>query len=187
MQVFYSIDLAIFYFLNHTISTDFLNKFFSIITDVNHWYIAYFILLSIVFVKGGRLGKLAVLGVLILIVVTDQMGYKLLKELFQRVRPCNALTDVITPLGCNGSYSFPSNHALNNFAAATFFSMLYKKYKPVLYITAALIAISRVYLGLHYPSDIIAGAAIGMAFGYLFGFAVLKLNPFFEKKQIKNY
>ena len=48
MQVFYSIDLAIFYFLNHTISTGFLDKFFIIITDVKHWYIAYVILLGII-------------------------------------------------------------------------------------------------------------------------------------------
>lgn len=185
MQVFYSIDLTIFYFLNHTISTGFLDKFFSIITDVKHWYIAYFILLSVIFVKGGRQGKLAVLGILVLIVVTDQFGYRLLKELFQRLRPCNSLTDVLTPIGCNGSYSFPSNHALNNFAAAAFFSMLYKKYKTILYIAATLVALSRVYLGLHYPSDIIAGAAIGIAFGYFFGFAVFKLNLFWEAKKTK--
>jgi len=185
MQVFYSIDLTIFYFINHTISTGFLDKFFSIITDVKSWYIVYVVLLSIVFFKGGRQGKLAVLGILVLIVVTDQIGYKLLKELFQRLRPCNSLADVLTPIGCNGSYSFPSNHAINNFAAAAFFSAIYKKYKVILYITASLIAISRVYLGLHYPSDIIAGAAIGMAFGYLFGYIVLKLNSSFETKKAK--
>jgi hypothetical protein len=61
MEVFYSIDLAIFYFFNHTISTGFLDKFFSIITNVNNWYIAYLILLGILFFKGGRTGKIAVL------------------------------------------------------------------------------------------------------------------------------
>ena len=183
MQVFYSIDLAIFYFLNHTISTGFLDKFFIIITDVKHWYIAYVILLGIIFIKGGKQGRLAVLGILVLIVVTDQLGYKLLKELFQRPRPCKILSDVFTPLGCNGSYSFPSNHALNNFAAAAFFSTLYKKYKTVLYMVASLIALSRVYLGLHYPSDIIAGAAIGMAFGYIFGIIVLKLNTIIDQRK----
>ena len=132
MQVFYSIDLAIFYFLNHTISTGFLDKFFSIITDVKSWYIAYVILLSLVFIKDGRRGKLAILGILVLIVISDQLGYQLLKELFQRSRPCNSLADVLTPLGCNGSYSFPSNHAINNFAAAAFFSTIYKKYKVIL-------------------------------------------------------
>ena len=54
MEFLYSFDLAIFYFCNHTISTGFLDKFFSIITDVNKWYIAYVILAGIAFFKGGR-------------------------------------------------------------------------------------------------------------------------------------
>jgi len=182
MEIFYSIDLSIFYFVNHTISTGYLDKFFSIITNVNNWYIAYLILVGILFFKGGRTGKLAVLGIILLIVVTDQTGYRLLKEFFQRPRPCNALPDVLIPVGCNGSFSFPSNHAINNFAAAVFFSKLYPRYKTILFIAASLVAVSRVYLGLHYPSDIIAGAAIGMAFGYLFAFAIIKLNEFFDRK-----
>lgn len=181
----YSIDLAIFYFFNHTLSIGFLDKFFSIITNVNNWYITYIVLLGISFVKGGIRGKLAVIGVLLLIVVTDQTGYRLLKEFFARPRPCNALADVLTPLGCTGSYSFPSNHAVNNFAAAIFFYRLFPKLKWVLFITAALVSISRVYLGLHYPSDIFGGAVIGLAFGYLFASGVLYLEKYLVDRKIK--
>lgn len=181
----YSIDLAIFYFFNHTLSIGFLDKFFSIITNVNNWYITYIVLLGISFVKGGIRGKLAVIGVLLLIVVTDQTGYRLLKEFFARPRPCNALADVLTPLGCTGSYSFPSNHALNNFAAAIFFYRLFPKLKWVLFITATLVSISRVYLGLHYPSDIFGGAVIGLAFGYLFASGVLYLEKYLVDRKIK--
>ena len=181
----YSIDLAIFYFFNHTLSIGFLDKFFSIITNVNNWYITYVILLGVSFVKGGRKGKLAVLGVLLLIVATDQTGYRLLKEYFARPRPCNALADVLIPLGCTGSYSFPSNHALNNFAAAIFFYRLFPNLKWVLFIGATLISISRVYLGLHYPSDIFGGAVIGLAFGYLFSSGVLYLEKYLDERKIK--
>ncbi len=169
----YSIDLSIFYFFNHTLSNGIFDKLFSIITSVNNWYIAYVILLLISFIKGGTKGKLAVLGVILLIVVTDQTGYKILKEFFQRIRPCNALLDAVTPLGCTGSFSFPSNHAVNNFAAAVFFYRLFPNLKYPLFITASLVAISRVYLGLHYPSDILGGAIIGSVFGYLFALIVL--------------
>ncbi len=182
MDVFYSIDLGIFYFFNHTISTGFLDKFFSTITNVNNWYIAYLILISILFFKGGKRGKIAVIGIILLIIITDQTGYKILKELFQRVRPCNTLPDALTPLGCTGSYSFPSNHAINNFAAATFFAHLYPSYRYILYITAFLVAISRVYLGLHYPSDILAGAAVGILFGILFAYGVMRVEKFIESK-----
>lgn len=186
IDFFYSIDLAIFYFLNHTISTGILDKFFSIITNVNNWYITYVILLLISWTKGGRRGKIAVIGVLLLILVADQTGYRLLKEFFARPRPCVALSDVITPLGCTGTYSFPSNHALNNFAAAMFFYKLFPKLKWALFITATLIAISRVYLGLHYPSDIIGGAIIGLAFGYIFAVGALYSENFLDKRKLKH-
>ena len=186
MDFLYSIDLVIFYFFNHTISAPFLDKLFSIITNVNNWYITYAILLGISFFKGGIKGKLAVLGIVLLIITTDQTGYKLLKEYFARPRPCNILTDVITPLGCTGSYSFPSNHALNNFAAAIFFYRLFPKLKWVLFIGASLVAISRVYLGLHYPSDILGGAVIGLAFGYLFASGVLYLEKYFIERKLKH-
>lgn len=178
IDFFYSVDLAIFYFFNHSLSATFFDRFFSILTNVNNWYIAYIILLGLSFFKGGIKGKIAVGVIILLIVFTDQFGYRVLKEIFHRIRPCNVLSDVLTPIGCNGTYSFPSNHALNNFAAATFFYRLFPKLKWILFITAALIALSRVYLGLHYPSDIIGGALLGCAIGYLFSIAALKLEAY---------
>jgi undecaprenyl-diphosphatase len=171
-----SIDLSIFYFFNHTLSAGFLDKFFSTITNVGNWYIVYAVLWGISFFKGGIKGKIAAILVIILIMFSDQTGYHFLKEMIQRTRPCKMLTDAITPLGCTGSYSFPSNHALNNFAAATFYSRLYPDLRWVLFITATLISISRVYLGLHYPSDILGGAAIGIIFGYIFSILAIYLN-----------
>jgi len=187
MEFLYSIDLAVFYFFNHTISTGFLDKFFSTITDVNKWYIAYVILIGISFFKGGQRGKIAVIGLILLIIVTDQTGYRILKELFERIRPCNALNDVITPVGCAGGFSFPSNHALNNFAAAVFLLRLFPAYKGIFLIVAFLISISRIYLGVHYPSDMLGGALIGVAFGYLFSIAALKIDQYFIKKNESTY
>jgi len=184
-DILYAIDVAIFYAINHGLSTPVLDKFFSIITNVNNWYIAYVILLLISFIKGGKRGKIAAILVIILIVVTDQLGHKVIKEIFQRIRPCNALADAFVPLGCQGTFSFPSNHATNNFATAFFFYVLYPKLKWALFITASLVAISRVYLGLHYPSDIAGGAIIGSAFGYLFALGALQLEKYFSNRTEK--
>ena len=174
----YRIDLTIFYFFNHTLSNPAFDKFFSTITNVNNWMIAYIIMAGILIFQGGKKGRIALLLAIIMITVTDQFGYKILKEIFGRVRPCIALKDAFLPVGPTGSFSFPSNHALNNFAVATFFFILYPKYKYPLFITAALVAISRVYLGLHYPSDILGGGIIGVGFGYLFALAYKKIEKF---------
>jgi undecaprenyl-diphosphatase len=182
MDFLYSIDIAIFYLFNHTFSTGFLDKFFSLITDVGNWYIAYLILAGIAFFKGGAKGKIAVIGLILLITFTDQTNHKILKEIFERLRPCNAFANVLTPVGCRGSFSFPSNHAVNNFAAAAFLTPLFPKFKWIFIVTASLLAISRVYLGLHYPSDILGGAIIGSFIGYLFSVAALKIDTRFTEK-----
>ncbi len=182
----YSIDAGVFYFFNHTLSTGFLDRFFSIITNVNNWYIAYIILLGISFFKGGTKGKIAAVGVLILIIFSDQISHKILKELFLRIRPCSELDNVITPLGCDGNYSFPSNHAVNNFAAAVFFYRFFPNLKWILFTAASLVAVSRIYLGLHYPSDIIGGAAIGCLIGYLFSLAAVWVEELIKNKTGKS-
>ena len=183
IDLLYSIDLGIFYFFNHTFSTGILDKFFGYITNVNHWYLVYVILLFISFKYGGKRGKIAAISTIFLILVSDQFGASIIKPLLGRIRPCNVLTDALTPLGCTGSYSFPSNHAINNFAAAVFFYSLFPKLKIILFVVASLMAISRVYLGLHYPSDILGGAIIGAGIGYLFASAALKIEEYLDKKK----
>lgn len=175
----YQADLSVFYAINHGLSSKGLDKFFVLITTVDNWLITYVLCLYLLIFKGGKKGKIAAALVLVMIAVTDQTGAKLLKEWFARPRPCTALPDALTPNGKLGSYSFPSNHALNNFAVAMFFGTLYRQYAVALFIIAALVALSRVYLGLHYPSDIAGGALLGTGFGYLFSLLHEKLQQRF--------
>ena len=179
----YNIDLEIFYFINHTLANPVFDKFFPFITDLHNWIIAYTILLLILFFKGGRIGKIAFFGIIIVIAASDQLSSNLLKHYFQRIRPCNALNDVRLLVGKTSSFSFPSSHAVNNFAAAVFFLKLFPKYKWTLIIVASLLAFSRPYVGVHYPFDIFGGAIIGSIVGYLFALLALKVDAYISERK----
>ncbi len=181
IEFFRRIDISVFYFFNHNLSNYSLDAFFSFVTEVRNWMPVYILTFLWLVLLGGKKGRIAALMLLLLVAVTDQFGYKVLKEFFARPRPFKVLADVLLPAGPRGAYSFPSNHALNNFAVAAFLSMVYQKQKTVFFTIASIIAVSRVYLGVHYPSDIIGGAIIGIGFGYLFG---LVYRKFSEEKRI---
>lgn len=178
----YSVDLALFRFINDTISNPLFDKFFPYITDIHNWYLVYVIFFLALLIKGGRYGRIAAIGALVVITCSDQMSSNLLKNTFERLRPCNALPDVNIRAFCSSAYSFPSSHAVNNFAIGIFFARLYPQYKVVLIISATLIALSRPYVGVHYPSDIAAGAIIGSAIGYFFSYIALRLNAYLDNK-----
>lgn len=98
----------------------------------------------------------------------------LLKPLVGRIRPCDINTGVQLLIGNPHEYSFPSGHAASSFAAAT---VLYRRgfrWKKWLMLLAVLIAFSRLYLYVHFPTDVLAGAAIGAAAGWLFSGCLLR-------------
>jgi undecaprenyl-diphosphatase len=105
--------------------------------------------------------------------IGDFLGAQV-KHLAERVRPCKALTGVHELAGCGGTYSFPSNHALNTAAAAAFFQVLYPASGWISWPLVAVIGFSRVYVGGHYVTDVLGGWAIGGVFGA--GVALLLLQ-----------
>lgn len=184
VDIFYNIDVFIFTFLNQTISNPLFDKFFPFITNVKNWYIAFVILWFIAIFKGGRIGKISAVGVIVLIVISDQLSSNILKPLFERVRPCNVLDNVNLLVNCTRSYSMPSSHSVNNFAVAVFFSRLFPKLKIILLVAATLVAISRPIVGVHYFFDILVGAMIGALVGYLLSLVAIKIDNYFEQRII---
>ena len=91
-----------------------------------------------------------------------------LKWVFERVRPCRALTDAvkIEPSGCGGLFSFPSNHAANTAAIASFLQVLYPKSGWISWPIVALIGFARVYVGAHYVTDVLGGWVLGGVTGW---------------------
>ena len=110
----------------------------------------------------------------IMIAITDQTA-NLFKDSFQRLRPCynEMIKDSLRLVkdSCGGKYGFFSAHASNSFTLAVFFGLLYKKkFRHLIYISlfyASLISYSRIYLGVHFPLDIIFGATFGIIVGFV--------------------
>ncbi|MCE1164861.1 MAG: phosphatase PAP2 family protein [Bacteroidetes bacterium] len=164
----YNIDVQVFYFINRTLANPVTDSVMPFITELNHWKIFYVIMWLYMMISGGRRGRVAGILVLFLVLITDQVSSNLVKHLIERARPCSVLPNVHLLVGCTGSFSFPSSHAVNNFAGAVFFSHFYPRYTAAFYTAAILMALSRVFCGVHYPSDILGGMMIGIILGFLF-------------------
>ena len=94
--------------------------------------------------------------------LADWAGH-MLKDAIERMRPCRALEDVRLLVGCGKAYSMPSNHAIVAFAFILPFYRMFKSRVRYLFLAVALlVGFSRVYVGVHYPSDVVAGAALGI-------------------------
>ena len=136
----------------------------------------YFILLVLVYKQLGLRKTLVVLlTVAILILVTDQLA-NFFKYGVQRLRPCYN-QDVSTVMrlvksSCGGRFGYFSAHAANSFAVASFFTFILKsKFKYIgllLFFWAIIVAYSRIYIGVHFPLDVLTGAVIGLGLGWLF-------------------
>lgn len=180
MDIIQKTDEALFRFINIDLANPLTDKLMPFITERDNWYIFYVIIWLFLFFKGGTKGKVSAVMVIILILFCDQISAFILKEIFQRIRPCHVISNVNLLIGCSDSFSFPSNHAVNNFAAATLFSYFYRNMKYVLFSGAFLVAISRVFCGVHYPFDMICGALIGILIAMFFLYLWKKLNKKFK-------
>jgi len=105
---------------------------------------------------------------------------QILKDIVQRIRPCHVFQQVQLLHGavCTDSFSFPSNHASNTFALAAFISYNYRRLAIPSFLAACLVGYSRIYLSTHYPTDVLAGAALGMLLGLTVAMAARRLMRF---------
>lgn len=108
------------------------------------------------------------LGLVVCVAIVDVVNAKVLKPFFQRPRPLLTLENVELRTANHTGLSFPSNHATNNYAAATFLSCIYPPLTPLFASVAFLVALSRVYVGVHYPFDVLVGAIWGTLFALVF-------------------
>jgi undecaprenyl-diphosphatase len=107
----------------------------------------------------------ALLLTVVAIVVADVLTMAI-KPLVERPRPFVRYPEPATLVRHPTDYSFPSGHAATSFAAATILSFAFPRWAPAFLVLAAAVAFSRVYVGVHYPLDVIGGAALGVAIAF---------------------
>ena len=165
-DLLYSADTAVFRSINHGLSHPWLDTFFAGITDWSPVYPFLGVLMVVGAIWGGAKARWAVAGVLLAVLLADQLSAHVLKDWVCRIRPCNALDNVINPIGKRSTYSFPSSHATNMGATMLFLALTYRRLAAVFLTLGFLVGLSRIYLGLHYPSDVLGGFTLGMLIGY---------------------
>ena len=175
------LDINLLVYLNSLGSATF-DKFWLIITNQLNWTPLFLLMFYVIYKKiGGKQTLYVLLFIAILITFTDQTT-NLFKHTFQRLRPCNNpdINSIIRVVQVRNSYSFFSGHAANTMAVATFLFLVLKryfKYLGLLFLWPLIFAYSRIYLGLHYPGDILTGYFFGALFGFLIYLVYRKLKP----------
>jgi undecaprenyl-diphosphatase len=150
------------------------------LSDKYVWIPLYVILLGIIIRKYRWQSVWILLAVIVLITMSDQIA-NLLKSGVKRFRPCKDpeigyLVHLVNNY-CRSSFGFVSGHAANSFALATFISLLFRKkwVTTGFVIWAILVSYSRIYLGVHYPGDVLGGALLGIILGWAVYFALQQL------------
>ena len=187
------LDYKLFLFLNNLGTTKF-DAFWLSLSKIEANIVMYLFLIFLFFhIKKLRPKFLYIFYLLfviaLMITITDQ-GANFFKDSFQRLRPCynESISDSLRLVkeNCGGKYGFFSAHASNSFSLAIFFGLLFKnriRYMIIITIVyASLISYSRIYLGVHFPIDIIVGSSFGIFVGFIiYSFVYLKFLKFFDK------
>lgn len=176
-------DQSLFFFFNQTMASPALDFLMGLIS--HKWYFAAPLLIALLLVLIRRFAASAITLWLIIILcigMGDGIG-NMLKHVFEKPRPCQELTGKVRLVTqpfvykCSKtSRGMPSNHSLNYFLLAVMFGVLFGSWRwgMALALLASSVAISRMYLGMHYPSQVLAGAAIGSLLGFIFSLIVIR-------------
>ncbi len=174
METLSNIDSDLFLFLN-SLHVNWLDKVMIAVTQMWVWMPLYLLLIYCIVKQYGKRCWWIILAVGLVVLCSDQLSAHVCKPFFQRLRPCydDDFQDLIyLPKGlAGGKYGFVSSHAANTFAVAAFLTAALHKYRNwmglVLYLWAFISSYSRIYLGFHYPGDIVCGALLGILIGLI--------------------
>ncbi len=175
-------DGAVMAWVQENFHNAFTDAIFPVITYLGEFGAVWLVLAAVLLC--GKRTRLWGAGVLAALVLGVALGEGLLKYLVQRPRPFAVFPDASLLIPPPSGYSFPSGHACSSFAASTVLLRYSKKLGVPALILAVLIAFSRVFLFVHWPTDVLCGAALGTALGLFAPWAVEKAREKWAQRKM---
>lgn len=164
------LDKQLFLYLN-SFNSPFWDRAMSIISGIATWIPLYLVIMAMLAVKYRKKFFILLIFIIIAVTLSDQLSV-LIKNTVLRLRPCYepSLEGLVHNVNgsCGGKYSFVSSHATNSFNVAVLSLLLIRKrwFSAGIILWAAVVGYSRIYLGVHYPGDVLGGASLGMLIGW---------------------
>ena len=161
MENLINFDTQLFYFLNLKLQNQIFDFLMPILTHLYYWKIPLVLAWLGLMIFGKKRSRVVGILLVIVIAIGDQVCNQTIKPWIGRIRPCNILDGVHLLVNCTQSPSFPSSHATNMFSSCILLSYFYKKISLFFLIVALLVSYSRIYVGVHYPFDVLGGITLG--------------------------
>jgi undecaprenyl-diphosphatase len=180
-------DYWLFHFINGIISNPFFDWLMPIITNENNVAIPLILAWFWMLIFCGRRGKIAAIILLATLAFTDVIAAQIIKPYFERLRPSRSMIDginLLVPRG--GKYGFVSNHAANTMSAAIIILYFYRRWGYWAIAISILVGFSRIYVGVHYPADVLGGWFFG-CFTALIFITIWVFIKVRERKRGKNW
>jgi undecaprenyl-diphosphatase len=170
------IDQALFYFINVGLANPVTDFLMPLITSDTLLRIIYGAAVAVLLWRGDRRLRWLVLFSAAVLLMSDQLSSQVLKPWLERPRPCQVLSQVHLLVMCGAGFAMPSSHAANLFGQAALFAYHVKATRWYLLPFAILVAVSRIFVGVHYPFDVLVGTLLGCLTGGLGAVAFWKFE-----------
>ena len=183
-------DIYLFEVINHW-NEPVLNQIMPFLRHKLFWIPLYLFIVSFVLFNFQKKGIWLIMFMVITIAISDHVSSQLLKKSVQRLRPCRTETikrEVKLLIHCGGGYSFPSSHATNHMALSLFIiwtlGKVVRKFRWLLLLWALLIGFGQIYVGVHFPVDVLFGFLLGGVIAFFMQRLFWYFQPQFGELQV---
>ena len=175
-------DISVFKWINSDLSNPVFDFMLPLLREPLFWMPLYIFIIGFVLLNYGKTAYWLIIFAILTVGTSDLVSSRVIKKSIKRLRPCNTeYLEVNERVRCGSGYSFTSSHATNHFAVASFLiftlGLRFKRIKPWLWIWAGSVSFAQVYVGVHFPLDILAGSLIGILIGYIWSILFFKYYP----------